>query len=91
MHRTWSDIEREFIKQNAHLFKDVELLEKLRLLTGKKIALQSLRKQRQKMGIFKECGRGRCKTYTKEDKVKNRPKLFDSNILVQKETKDLIV
>jgi hypothetical protein len=66
MHRIWTEQEKEYIRQNAHLFKDVELLDKLRMLTGKKMALQSLRKQRQKMGIYKKNGRGLCVAYNKK-------------------------
>ena len=88
MHRTWTDQEREYIKQNAHLFKDIEILEKLRLLTGKKISLQSLRKQRQKLGIYKKNGRGLCVAYKKET---FRPKPLQGSVLVREGDEDSIV
>ena len=48
--------------------KDIDLARQLSQVTGRKISLQSVRKQRQKMGIEKQPGRGVCglKTISRE-------------------------
>lgn len=60
MNRVWSDAERAFIKANAATMKDKELADKLASMTGRKVSLQALRKQRQKLSIAKKPGRGIC-------------------------------
>lgn len=60
MNKIWTDSERNFIKANAATMKDRELAVKLSEMTGRKITIQAVRKQRQKMGIQKAQGRGIC-------------------------------
>lgn len=60
MNNKWSEAEKAFIKENAHRLKDSEIAEHLTARSGRKITLQGVRKQRQKLGIKKEAGRGRC-------------------------------
>ncbi|RLC28900.1 hypothetical protein DRH13_06475 [Candidatus Woesebacteria bacterium] len=60
MNKIWTDSERNFIKVNAATMKDRELAVKLSEMTGRKITIQAVRKQRQKMGIQKAQGRGIC-------------------------------
>ena len=62
MNKVWSDAEKQYIRENANTMKDQELADKLSNLTGRKISLQSVRKQRQKMKIAKRPGRGICGT-----------------------------
>lgn len=56
----WTPEVVEFIKENAATLKDKELAEKVSELVGKPVSLQSVRKQRQKVGIVKAAGRGKC-------------------------------
>jgi len=58
--KTWGAVEEEFILANAATLKDEDLAKALSDLMGRKISIQSIRKQRQKLGIFKLSGRGRC-------------------------------
>lgn len=60
MHKTWSDAEKAYIRANAGKIKDEEIRKKLVEMRGRQISLQSLRKQRQKLGIYKVSGRGKC-------------------------------
>jgi hypothetical protein len=64
MNKTWKEVEKEFIKQNASILKDAVVREELQKLTGRTISLQAIRKQRQKMGLLKVSGRGYCKLKT---------------------------
>ena len=60
MNRIWSETERDYIRENAGKLKDKELAAKLTQITGRVISLQAVRKQRQKLGIAKAPGRGKC-------------------------------
>lgn len=60
MNKIWSDSERQFIVNNAGKLKDKQLAAKLTQMTGRLISIQSVRKQRQKLGITKKPGRGKC-------------------------------
>jgi hypothetical protein len=61
MNKTWSEAEKKFIKDNASILKDAVIAEKLTEMSGRKIGIQSVRKQRQKLGLLKASGRGFCK------------------------------
>jgi len=60
MNKIWEESEKTFIRNNADLMKDMEIAHKLSQITGRSVSIQAVRKQRQKMGIVKERGRGRC-------------------------------
>jgi len=60
MNKVWTAEERNFIKENASLMTDKILAIKLCQITGRHVTLQSVRKQRQNMGISKQPGRGIC-------------------------------
>jgi len=60
MNKIWEESEKTFIRNNADLMKDMEIAHKLSQITGRSVSIQAVRKQRQKMGITKERGRGRC-------------------------------
>lgn len=61
MNKTWSEAEKQFIKNKAGTVKDAELVNELMKFSGRKISLQALRKKRQELGIYKARGRGVCK------------------------------
>jgi hypothetical protein len=56
----WTPEVVQFIKDNAATLKDKELAEKVSELLGKPVSMQSVRKQRQKVGVVKAAGRGKC-------------------------------
>ncbi len=56
----WTDYELQFVRQNAGVLKDVEIARKLSAVCGRLVTLHSVRKARQKLGIFKRRGRGMC-------------------------------
>ena len=60
MNKVWNDSELEFIRSNAPTMTDNVLSVKLSQITGRRVTLQAVRKQRQKMGIAKQPGRGIC-------------------------------
>lgn len=57
MRKVWSEVEKRFIREHIEM-KDEQVLQNLINMTGRKITLGSLRKQRQRMGLYKESGRG---------------------------------
>lgn len=61
MNQVWSEMEREFIRNNASLITDKQGAEKLSQITGRRVTIHAWRKQRQKMGISKMPGRGICR------------------------------
>ena len=60
MNKVWAKEEKEFIRNNASMMTDKTLAVKLSQITGRNVTLQAVRKQRQKMGISKQPGRGIC-------------------------------
>jgi|TARA_R110002050_G_scaffold124262_1_gene243306 hypothetical protein len=60
MNKVWNEEEKQFIRNNSALMTDKVLSIKLSQVTGRRVSLQSVRKQRQKMGISKQPGRGVC-------------------------------
>jgi hypothetical protein len=71
MNKLWTKEEREFIAANAGIMTDRVLAIKLSQITGRLVTLQSVRKQRQKMGITKKRGRGICKVVEKPQEEDN--------------------
>ena len=69
MNKIWTETEKQFIRENSEKVKDAVIAETLTNVVGRKISVQSVRKQRQKMGIFKASGRGYCKLATPKAKV----------------------
>jgi bacterioferritin-associated ferredoxin len=57
MNIKWSNEDKEFVKQNAHCMKDKDIAQALSK------TLNAVRKMRQKLGIKKACGRGRCRLF----------------------------
>jgi len=60
MNIKWSDAEKGFVRDNACRLKDIEIAKELTARSGRQITLHSVRKMRQKLGIKKLSGRGRC-------------------------------
>lgn len=81
MNSIWSNSEKQFIKDNANNMKDIDLAARLSQLTGRTVSLQSVRKQRQKMGIVKNPGRGICG-------VKGQPQLKPADLKVVADNKE---
>ena len=52
MNQVWTDQEKLFIKQNAHILTDKQGAEQLSRITGRKISIHAWRKQRQKIIIL---------------------------------------
>lgn len=73
MNQVWSSAERDFIRDNAGKLKDKELAAKLTQMTGRLVSLQAVRKQRQKMGISKNPGRGKCEIVGQEKETNAPP------------------
>jgi hypothetical protein len=71
MNKTWSEAEKQFIRENATKIKDSDIAKMLSSNTGRKISIQSVRKQRQKLGLLKASGRGLCQL--REKKVDGEP------------------
>jgi hypothetical protein len=61
MNIQWSDAENNFIKENAGIFKDTQLVMEIQRVFGKQVKLHQVTKQRQRLGIKKQKGRGICK------------------------------
>ena len=60
MNVKWTENEKNYIKDNAHHMKDIEISKALTETSGRKVTLQAVRKMRQKLGVKKKCGRGIC-------------------------------
>ena len=60
MNKIWSESEKQYIRTNADTMTDNQLAVKLSELTSRKITIQAVRKQRQKLKIVKMPGRGIC-------------------------------
>lgn len=56
----WTLDELHFIRGNAGTMKDKDLASAISAKRGKDVSVQSVRKQRQKMGVVKQSGRGKC-------------------------------
>ena len=70
MNKVWTTEEKEFIRYNAGQMTDKTLSAKLSKITGRNVTLQAVRKQRQKMGIAKQPGRGICAVVEKDANAK---------------------
>ena len=67
MNKVWEESEKAFIRNNADRMKDKELAIKLTQITGRTVSIQAVRKQRQKLGIVKAKGRGKCAVVKPEE------------------------
>ena len=60
MNNRWTSKDKQFIRENAHGIKDIDLAKELSLRNQRVISLDAVRKLRQRLGIIKKSGRGRC-------------------------------
>ena len=60
MNNKWTTEDKRFIRENAHHIKDKDLAKELSLRNQRSVSLDSVRKLRQRLGIIKKRGRGRC-------------------------------
>jgi len=60
MNKIWSEAEKQYVKDNAGKMRDQDIATELTKKSGRKVSLQAVRKQRQKLGIAKKPGRGIC-------------------------------
>ena len=60
MNKVWSEMEKQFIRENAAVLSDAVGAAKLSLIVSRDITVHSYRKQRQGMGLRKKPGRGIC-------------------------------
>ena len=63
----WTEDDKKFIRDNAKTMVDSAIAEELGKRKGMDINVQSIRKLRQGMGIFKERGRGICKVVQRKE------------------------
>lgn len=61
MNCIWTEAEKKYILQYAEHKKDQEIAQDLQKMSDRHISIQSVRKQRRKLGIIKCNGRGVCK------------------------------
>ena len=66
MAKRWSYKEKQFISDYCEMYTDAQMASELRKLTGRHITMGSVRKQRQKLGKRKQCGRGISKLFKGE-------------------------
>ena len=67
MNQVWSQAEKEFIKDAADRLTDEAGAIELSKVCGRIVTVNAWRKQRQKMGIKKNPGRGICSVKESED------------------------
>jgi len=60
MNNRWNAKDKQFIREHAHDMKDKDLAKELSLRNQRNISLDAVRKLRQRLGIIKKSGRGRC-------------------------------
>ena len=60
MNNRWTTEDKQFIREHAHHIKDKDLAQELSLRNQRSISLDAVRKLRQRLGITKKSGRGRC-------------------------------
>lgn len=68
MNSKWGLSEDQYIRNNAATLKDEQIAESLTKLLGRSVSTQAVRKRRQKLGIRKQKGRGKCAVIEQEEK-----------------------
>ncbi len=66
MNVKWTENEKNFVRENANVMKDVEIAKVLSEQTGRTVSLHAVRKVRQSFGMKKKQGRGVCKVVVPE-------------------------
>jgi len=60
-YQRWTQAERDFIRRNAGTMVDKQIAAELSRMVGRPISIHAVRRQRHRMGIMKQSGRGICK------------------------------
>ena len=60
MNIKWTTEDKQFIKDQAPRVKDKDLAVELSMRNQRAVSLDAVRKLRQRLGIIKKSGRGRC-------------------------------
>lgn len=60
MNQKWTSYELEYIRNHAGTTIDKDLAEQLSAISGREISESAVRKKRQKLGLKKNHGRGKC-------------------------------
>jgi len=60
MNIKWTTEDKQFVRENASKVKDKDLAIELSIRNQRMVSLDSIRKLRQRLGIIKKRGRGRC-------------------------------
>jgi hypothetical protein len=68
MNSKWGLSEDQYIRNNASVMKDEQIAGNLSKLLGRSISIQAVRKRRQKLGIRKQKGRGKCALVEQKEK-----------------------
>ncbi len=60
MNIKWTMKDKQFVREHAANIKDKDLAKELSVRNQRNISLDAVRKLRQRLGIIKKSGRGRC-------------------------------
>ena len=60
MNTKWTLKDKQFVREHASHIKDKDLAVELSLRNKRTVTLDAVRKLRQRLGIIKKSGRGRC-------------------------------
>ena len=60
MNSKWTVLDKQFVRENASSIKDKDLAHILEIKNERPVSLDSVRKLRQRLGITKKRGRGKC-------------------------------
>ena len=60
MNIKWTTKDKQFVRESAPHTKDKDLAKELSVRNQRPVSLDAVRKLRQRLGIIKKSGRGRC-------------------------------
>ena len=60
MNIKWTTKDKQFVREHASRIKDKDLAKVLSVRNQRAVSLDAVRKLRQRLGIIKKSGRGRC-------------------------------
>ena len=60
MNIKWTAADKQFVRENASTVKDKDLATVLSNRNQRSISIDAVRKLRQRLGVIKKSGRGRC-------------------------------
>ena len=60
MNIKWTMKDKQFVREHASSIKDKDLAKELSVRNQRAVSLDAVRKLRQRLGIIKKSGRGRC-------------------------------